>query len=135
MDLINFVTDNVVDSPTSVGHPTSSLFSGTAENSQSLLAQAAAVAASNSASNPGTNNFQAEAARQFLHQLSASHVLNPPSQVDLRESSVNNTDLGVWAVESIPQGTRFGPFLGKWTMEPVNHKFAWEVRILDIQIC
>jgi hypothetical protein len=36
-------------------------------------------------------------------------------------------DLGVWAVETIPQGTRFGPFMGKWTMEPSNPKFAWEV--------
>ena len=87
-------------------------------SNNSILAAAAASAAA--------SNFQAEAARQFLHQLSASQALNPPSQVDLRESSVNS-ELGVWATETIPQGTRFGPFMGKWTMEPTNHKFAWEV--------
>ena len=86
-------------------------------SSASLLAAAASSA----------SNIQAEAARQFLHQLSASHALNPPSQVDLRESSINKADLGVWAVETIPHGTRFGPFMGKWTMEPSNPKFAWEV--------
>ena len=92
----------------------SALMSGT---SASLLAAAASSA----------SNLQAEAARHFLHQLSSSHALNPPSQVDLRESTINNADLGVWAVETIPQGTRFGPFMGKWTMEPSNPKFAWEV--------
>ena len=92
----------------------SALMSG---SSASLLAAAASSA----------SNLQAEAARHFLHQLSSSHALNPPSQVDLRESSINNSDLGVWAVETIPQGTRFGPFMGKWTMEPSNPKFAWEV--------
>ena len=90
--------------------------------SSSLLAAAAASA----------SNFQAEAARQFLHQLSASHALNPPAQVDLRESSVNKSDLGVWAIQVIPAGTRFGPFLGKWTVEPANHKFAWEVCVFSL---
>ena len=87
-------------------------------SSASLLAAAASSA---------SNIQAAEAARHFLHQLSASHALNPPSQVDLRESSINKADLGVWAVETIPHGTRFGPFMGKWTMEPSNPKFAWEV--------
>ena len=59
----------------------SALMSGT---SASLLAAAA--------SSP--SNLQAEAARHFLHQLSSSHALNPPSQVDLRESAINNADLG-----------------------------------------
>ena len=84
----------------------------------SFLAAAAAQAASTA------SNFQAEAARQFLHQLTAN---NPPSQVDLRESSINKSELGVWAVEHIPQGTRFGPYMGKWTLEPSNPKYAWEV--------
>ena len=87
----------------------------------SILAAAAASAAT---------NYQAEAARQFLQQLSASQALNPPSQVDLRESSANPAELGVWANEAIPPGTRFGPFMGKWTMEPTHQKFAWEVSFL-----
>ena len=96
---------------------------------------AAAAAAASSASNNfggggGSPNFQAEAARQFLHQLTASHALNPPAQVDLRESSVAKSELGVWANEKIPAGTRFGPFMGKWTMEATNPKYAWEVRKL-----
>lgn len=88
-------------------------------SNNSILAAAAASAAA--------SNYQAEAARQFLQQLSASQALNPPSQVDLRESSAVNSELGVWATETIPQGTRFGPFMGKWTMEPTHQKFAWEV--------
>ena len=62
-------------------------------------------------------------------------------QVELRETSVrepvdpiehsinrsNGGDLGVWAVETIPEGTKFGPFLGKWCLEPANPQYAWEV--------
>ena len=96
----------------------------------SFLAAAAAAASSASNNFGGSPNFQAEAARQFLHQLTASHALNPPAQVDLRESSVAKSELGVWANEKIPAGTRFGPFMGKWTMEATNPKYAWEVRKL-----
>ena len=96
----------------------------------SFLAAAAAAASSASNNFGGSPNFQAEAARQFLHQLTASHALNPPAQVDLRESSAAKSELGVWANEKIPAGTRFGPFMGKWTMEATNPKYAWEVRKL-----
>ena len=117
------ISDNAgVDPPSTAMAPT--LFptpeaSALMSNSSASLLAAAASSASNIQA--------AEAARHFLHQLSASHALNPPSQVDLRESSINKADLGVWAVETIPHGTRFGPFMGKWTMEPSNPKFAWEV--------
>ena len=67
-----------------------------------------------------------EAAKNFLHTLSASHALNPPSNIELKESSKGG-GLGVWAAESIPSGTRFGPFLGKWALEPINLRYAWEV--------
>ena len=127
-----FFSDNAGVDPPSVMpqtlFPTPEAASALMSNSSASLLAAAASSAS---------NLQAEAARHFLHQLSTSHALNPPSQVDLRESSINKADLGVWAVETIPQGTRFGPFMGKWTMEPSNHKFAWEVSlsVLYIYLC
>ena len=67
-----------------------------------------------------------EAAKNFLHTLSASHALNPPPNIELRESTKGG-GLGVWSTESIPPGTRFGPFLGKWAIEPNNQRYAWEV--------
>ena len=67
-----------------------------------------------------------EAARNFLNQFNISHALHPPSQVELRES-VSGSGLGVWATEIIPAGSKFGPFLGKWCLEPINQNQAWEV--------
>jgi hypothetical protein len=102
----------------------------TAASSAAVMAAAAAASANSpflSSSTSSTNSLQAEAARQFLHQLSASQALNPPPQVELKASSVSKADLGVWSVEIIPPGTRFGPFLGKWVVEPTNGKYAWEV--------
>ena len=124
--------DNVVGSDHS-GAPDCGLFGTSGSSSvqanpslgNSLMSNNSILAAAAAAS--AASNYQAEAARQFLQQLSASQALNPPSQVDLRESSAVNSELGVWATETIPQGTRFGPFMGKWTMEPTHQKFAWEV--------
>ena len=121
-----YVPDSVVaDSPT----PNSALFSTPTDHSSALMSGNSSLlaAAASAASMAATNNIQAEAARHFLNQLSASHALGPPSHVGLRESSVNGSELGVWANETIPQGTRFGPFMGKWTLEPANMKYAWEV--------
>ena len=67
-----------------------------------------------------------EAARNFLNQFNISHALHPPSQVELRESG-SGSGLGVWATEVIPAGSKFGPFLGKWCLEPLNQNQAWEV--------
>ena len=67
-----------------------------------------------------------DSAKNFLHTLNASHALNPPPNVELKESSKGG-GLGVWSTECIPAGTRFGPFLGKWALEPNNHRYAWEV--------
>ena len=78
---------------------------------------------------PNTVNSSTEAARNFLNQFNISHALQPPSQVELRESGSGNPGLGVWATESIPAGTKFGPFLGKWCLEPVNQSQAWEVSL------
>ncbi|XP_046672906.1 histone-lysine N-methyltransferase PRDM16-like isoform X2 [Homalodisca vitripennis] len=39
---------------------------------------------------------------------------------------------GVWARQTIPRGTRFGPYLGKWTTErPSDPQAFWEVRVGD----
>ena len=50
----------------------------------------------------------------------SNHLITPPPQLLLRKG-------GVWARVSIPAGVRFGPFLGKWVLEPANEDFAWEV--------
>lgn len=36
---------------------------------------------------------------------------------------------GVYARASIPNGTRYGPFKGKWKQQPIDRRYAWEVRI------
>ena len=64
------------------------------------------------------------ATRSFLEKLNSSHALNPPPQVELKDGGSE----GAWAKEEIPAGTRYGPFLGKWTLEPANPAHAWEVR-------
>ena len=89
----------------------------------SILLQIKAMA---SAAASAREALTSEAAKNFLHTLSASHALNPPSNIELKESSKGG-GLGVWAAESIPSGTRFGPFLGKWALEPINLRYAWEV--------
>ena len=60
------------------------------------------------------------ATRSFLEKLHSSHALTPPAAVELR-------DVGVWARERVAAGTRYGPFLGKWALEPANPAYAWEV--------
>ena len=61
--------------------------------------------------------------RKYLEQL--NFALTPPSGVELRGERA-------YAKESIPVGTKYGPFLGKWSLKPVNESFAWEVSILYI---
>lgn len=44
-----------------------------------------------------------------------------PRELELRSG-------GVWARDPILRGTRFGPFLGKWTVEcPADSQACWEV--------
>ena len=57
-------------------------------------------------------------------------ALSPPPTLELRQSKVNPgppAKLGVFAVEILPMGSKFGPFLGKWAFEPGHHDQAWEV--------
>ena len=60
----------------------------------------------------------------------ASQLATPPPQIEIGQSSIVNGQ-GVWTRASVPLGTRFGPFLGKWVLEPQNDEFAWEVRIMS----
>lgn len=34
---------------------------------------------------------------------------------------------GVYARVGIPNGTRYGPFIGKWEQQPLDRRYAWEV--------
>lgn len=40
--------------------------------------------------------------------------------VDIKNGSVS-------AKLAIPKGTKFGPFVGKFSTEPLDRRFAWEV--------
>ena len=51
----------------------------------------------------------------------AAQLTTPPPQLELRPQG------GVWVRASIPSGTRFGPFLGKWAPEPQDEDYSWEV--------
>lgn len=83
----------------------------------------------NQGSNPAL--MASEAAKTLLHTLSLSHVFSPPACIELRESEGGQggagAALGVWATEPIAEGAKFGPFLGRWTAEPMNPHYAWEV--------
>ena len=59
----------------------------------------------------------------------AAQLSLPPSSLEFGQSAVSK-GRGVWTRGlALPPGTRFGPFLGKWVLEPENDEFAWEVRI------
>ena len=60
----------------------------------------------------------------------AANLATPPPQIEIGQSSIAN-GRGVWTRAAVPAGTRFGPFLGKWVLEPQNDEFAWEVRIIS----
>lgn len=45
------------------------------------------------------------------------------------ELKVKEGGRGVWARENVPKGRRYGPFLGKWVLEPVDLQYAWEVSL------
>ena len=57
-------------------------------------------------------------------------LLLPPPSLELAQSGVG-AGRGVWTRAALPPATRFGPFLGKWVLEPENEEFAWEVRELS----
>ncbi|KAL1115809.1 hypothetical protein AAG570_006099 [Ranatra chinensis] len=44
-----------------------------------------------------------------------------PEDVELRTSG------GVWARATLPRGSKFGPFQGKWVPKPLDPRFAWEI--------
>lgn len=65
--------------------------------------------------------LSAAAERFITQQLSAV-----PLELEVRPSSVG-VGVGVWAKQPIVRGTRYGPFLGKWTANAKDPGLAWEV--------
>ncbi|XP_069184349.1 transcription factor hamlet isoform X1 [Procambarus clarkii] len=65
--------------------------------------------------------LSAAAERFITQQLSAV-----PLELEMRPSSTG-VGLGVWAKHSLARGTRYGPFLGKWTANAKDPGLAWEV--------
>lgn len=68
--------------------------------------------------------LSAAAERFITQQLSAV-----PPELELRPSSTG-VGVGVWSKQSISRGTRYGPFLGKWTANAKDPSLAWEVSTL-----
>ncbi|XP_069977763.1 uncharacterized protein [Penaeus vannamei] len=64
--------------------------------------------------------LSAAAERFITQQLSAV-----PLELEVRPSSVG-VGVGVWAKQPIVRGTRYGPFLGKWTANAKDPGLAWE---------
>ncbi|XP_071526802.1 transcription factor hamlet-like isoform X2 [Panulirus ornatus] len=65
--------------------------------------------------------LSAAAERFITQQLSAV-----PVELELRPSGTG-VGVGVWAKQPISRGTRYGPFLGKWTANAKDPTLAWEV--------
>ena len=42
-------------------------------------------------------------------------------------TELETRDNGIWTKLAIRKNTRFGPFSGKWTEQPLYEKFAWQV--------
>ncbi|XP_069668872.1 transcription factor hamlet-like isoform X2 [Periplaneta americana] len=62
-------------------------------------------------------------------RLRPPHDLLPalpvPPELELRDPGS-----GVWTRQHVSRGARYGPFLGKWTPEPIDPRYAWEVRVV-----
>lgn len=68
-------------------------------------------------------NEDEDKADQF-YRSSREFVMNRgvvPSELEIKETG------GVFARTTIPKGTRYGPFQGKWAGTPQDPRFAWEV--------
>ena len=55
------------------------------------------------------------------HDLMATHI--PP------DLEVRDPGSGVWTRHHVSRGTRYGPFVGKLTPEPIDPRYAWEVSL------
>lgn len=60
-----------------------------------------------------------ETVRLRAHNLMATPI---PPELVLRDPGS-----GVWTRQHISRGTRYGPFVSKWTSEPIDPRYAWEV--------
>ncbi|XP_037076475.1 uncharacterized protein LOC119097548 [Pollicipes pollicipes] len=88
----------------------------------------------NSADDDESKDFPAAngpvgAPAQYLHQLHLA-MTSMPAELELRQSAVGRGQ-GVWTRLRVEAGRRFGPFLGNWTVQPVNDQYAWEVSWLE----
>lgn len=63
-------------------------------------------------------SIQVRSTEQLINEMSQMHA--PPNDLDIRNGSV-------YARTTIGRGTKYGPFTGKLTNEPVDQRFAWEV--------
>lgn len=59
-------------------------------------------------------------------------VLNNSEPPSLLPSELEVRGSGLYTRMSVPRGTRYGPYMGKWMAKPLDPRFAWEVSLLII---
>jgi len=61
-----------------------------------------------------------------------------PKQLRVKNSTIRNAGLGVFATELIPKGTKMGPYKGVILQDSdigpdTDCRYVWEVRIIDLE--
>ncbi|GAB0096363.1 transcription factor hamlet [Sergentomyia squamirostris] len=64
--------------------------------------------------------------RDQLFAEMARHHQNPPPEIEMRNGSV-------YAKNLIHRNTQYGPYIGRWTNEPSDKRYAWEI-IVDANL-
>ncbi|MEQ2213554.1 PR domain zinc finger protein 2 [Xenoophorus captivus] len=66
---------------------------------------------------------------ECLEEIPAHVWSSLPDYLNLGQSAVNPSRIGVWATKMIPKGKRFGPFVGekKKRSQVTSNVYMWEV--------
>lgn len=68
--------------------------------------------------------------RNYQRYSVKSEVKDEPPEPEVKlPKELQFTRGGVFARETIPCNTKYGPFTGKWETQPVDRKYAWEVSV------
>lgn len=82
-----------------------------------------------------------------LHNQSFIDAKSPKEKEDgTKEDDAGDTEFnlpselvfksgGIFARVNINNGTKYGPFLGKWETQPLDRRFAWEVSVILFIYC
>ncbi|GBP75220.1 hypothetical protein EVAR_82890_1 [Eumeta japonica] len=89
--------------------------------------------------------LEVEGQQYIDDQKNSTDSENKSNDDDLNNDSGSGVDVelpdelvlrrgGVYARKSIPSGTKYGPFTGKWETQPVDRRYAWEQLDASIEI-